>query len=104
MHGRVDLHRRPEQGEVADAHRTDVEHDAVEIEEYPLAELDVRPVYAIERRLHPDRIAARAEQGAQDATTFGLLRLARGIELLAEIPCTGPSCHELRVERVVHVV
>ena len=39
MERRVDLHGGTEQGEVSDADATDVEHDAVEIEEHALAEL-----------------------------------------------------------------
>src|SRR5690606_27654202 len=53
MHGRVDLHGRTEHRVLADAHRAYVEHDAVEVEEDPLAQLDVRAVVAVERRLHP---------------------------------------------------
>ena len=51
-----------------------VEHDAVEVEEHPFAELDVRAVVAEERRLHPDRVAAagrtaRAGSGAVRAAS-----------------------------------
>src|SRR6185503_20478684 len=42
-----DLHARTEQRVVADAHFAYVEHDAVEVEEHPRAELDVRAVVAI---------------------------------------------------------
>src|SRR3712207_8745990 len=52
----VDLHRWTEEGVVPDPHAADVEHDAVEVEEHPLAELDVRAVVAEERRLHPHRM------------------------------------------------
>ena len=45
---------------------------------------------------------ALSEQVAQNATPFCFLRLASGIELLAQIACAGASCHELRIERVVH--
>jgi hypothetical protein len=43
MRRRQDLHRRAEQREVADAHRTDIEHHAAEVEEDALPELDVVP-------------------------------------------------------------
>jgi hypothetical protein len=42
--------------------RQHVEDDAVEVEEHPFAQLDVRAVVAEERRLHPHRLAAPAEQ------------------------------------------
>jgi hypothetical protein len=103
MQGRVDLHRWSEEREVANPHETHVEHDAVEIEEHPLAEFDVNPVVAKKRRLHPHRVAALAEQVAQNATTLCFVHLARGIELLAEITCPLPSGNELGVERVVHL-
>ena len=99
---RVDLHRRSKQGEVADPHRTDVQDNAVEIEEHPLAELDIRTVVAIERRLHPHAVAALTEQVAQHAATFRLLRLARGVELLTEITRPGTRRQQLGIERVVH--
>ena len=72
--GGVDLHRRAEEREVADRDRADVEHDAVEVEEDALAELDVRAVVAEERRLHPDAVAAAAEELLQDAPP--LIRVA----------------------------
>jgi hypothetical protein len=100
---RIDLHRRSEQSEIADPHRADIQDDAVEVEEDAFAELDVRAVVAIERGLHPDALAALAEQVAQDATTFRFFGLARGVELLTEIACTRASCDQLRIERVVHL-
>src|SRR5205823_14246200 len=103
MERRVDLHRRSEQGEVADPHRTDVQDNAVEIEEHPLAEFDVQSVVAVERRLHPHRIATPAKQFAQNAAAALALRLARGIEVLAEITCARTRRDELRIEWVVHL-
>ena len=72
MRGGVDLHGRAEQRVVADADLAHVEHDAVEVEEALAAEVDVRAVVAKERRLHPDIVAAGAEQLAQDAPPLGL--------------------------------
>jgi hypothetical protein len=47
--------------------RAHIQHDAIEIEEHPFAEIDVGIVIAGERRLQKDGIATRAEQLAQDA-------------------------------------
>ena len=43
MHRSVDLDRRAKEGEAADVDRTDVEHDAVEVEENPLSEVMLKP-------------------------------------------------------------
>jgi hypothetical protein len=59
--GGVDLHRRAEQGVVTDFDAANVEDDAVEIEEALLPQVNVRPVVAEERRLHPHVPSARAE-------------------------------------------
>ena len=91
VHGREDLHARPEERVVADPHVADVEHDAVEVEEHPLAELDVRPVVAEERRLHPDRVAASAEQLAQDGPARVGLAFARGVQGLAQVAGASAS-------------
>ena len=79
----------------------DVEHDAVEVEEDALAEQDVRAVVAKERRLHPDRIAAGAEQVAEDPPALVLLAFAGGVEVLAEIPGAVAGADEFGVEGVV---
>src|SRR6188474_2707350 len=70
MCGRVELHRGADDREAADAYRAHVEHHAVEVEEHPLAELDVGAVVAEERGLHPDRIPAGAEERAEDPPAF----------------------------------
>jgi hypothetical protein len=62
VRGRVDLHRRPEQREVANLDHAHVEDNAVEVEENPLAKVDVGTVVAEERRLHPNRIPTFAEE------------------------------------------
>ena len=67
VHRRIDLHRRTEQREAADAYAADIEHHAVEIEEHTLAELDVGAIVAEEWRLHPHAVAAPAEELAQDS-------------------------------------
>ncbi|HEU5186200.1 MAG TPA: hypothetical protein VFU01_16620 [Gemmatimonadaceae bacterium] len=103
MDGCQDLHARPEERVVADPHGTDVEHDAVEVEEHALAELDVRPVVAEERRLHPHGVAAAAEQLAQDRAARLDLAFARGVESLAEVAGAFSSGDELGVERVVQL-
>jgi hypothetical protein len=67
VRGGVDLHRQPEQREAADLHSPDVEHDKGEVEEHPLAQLDVGAPGAEEGRLHPHRLAIGAEQRAEQA-------------------------------------
>src|SRR5438034_295559 len=52
VRGGVDLHDRTEQREVANLHHAHVEDHAVEVEEDPLPQQDVRSVIAKERRLH----------------------------------------------------
>src|SRR5690606_3589184 len=103
VRGRVDLHGGAEEREGSDAHRADVEHDAPEIEEDALTELDVRAVVAVKGRLQRDRIAPGAEQRAEDPPTLFLLRFSRGIQRLAEIPRTASSGDELRVGRIVEL-
>src|SRR5690242_3218006 len=51
MQGRVDLRGGTEQRVVADPDAADVQHDAVEVEEDPLAQLDVRAIVAEKRWL-----------------------------------------------------
>ncbi len=75
----IDLDSRPEEGKVANLDEAHVEHHAVEVEEHPLAQQDVRPIVAKERRLHPDRIAPLCEQVPQDSAASLLLSLARGV-------------------------
>src|SRR3954468_13569614 len=79
----VELYRWTEQGEIADPDPADIEHDTVEIEEHPLAGLDVCSVVAIERRLHPYRVAALPKQVTQNAAAPLLLGLAHGVQVLA---------------------
>lgn len=67
-----------------------------------LGDLDVLGE-VIERRLHPHAVAALAEQVAQNAPMFDFLRLARRVELLTQITSSRTSCHQLRIERVVHL-
>ena len=83
--GGVDLDRRAEERVVADPDAAHVEHDAVEVEEHPLAELDVRAVVAEERRLHPHGVAALAEEAPAGCAAARPARLARGVECLAQI-------------------
>ena len=81
----VDLHRGAEEREVADGDAADVEHDAVEVEVDALAEMDVRAVIAVERRLHPDCVAARAEEVREDAAAQVGVAFGGGIEVAAEV-------------------
>ena len=43
VRGRAELDRRPDERSLADAHGRDVEHDAVEVQEDAVPELDVPP-------------------------------------------------------------
>src|ERR671914_1481332 len=101
MQRRQDLHRWTEERVVTDTYRAHVEHDAVEVEEDPLPELDVRAVVAVERRLHPDGVAPGAEQLAQDAPSLLLLTFARGVERLAQVARALTGGDEIGIERVV---
>ena len=74
-----DLYGWPEQREIADSYRTHVQNDAVEIEEDPFAQFDIRSVVALERRLHPYTVASLTEQVADDAATSLMLGLACAI-------------------------
>src|SRR5712671_4370267 len=82
MHRSVDLHRRAKEGEAADLHWTDVEHDAVEVEENPLSELDVRAIVAEEGRLHPNGVATGAKQLVQDLPPFLVFHFLRCVQRL----------------------
>ncbi len=97
----VNLHRRTEEREVADADAAHVKDNAVEIEEHALAEEDVRPVIAEERRLHPDGVATVTEQFHQDAATLFGVFFVGGVQFLAEVAGKFPRRGERRVERVV---
>src|SRR3712207_6858131 len=99
----VDLHRWTEEGVVPDPHAADVEHDAVEVEEHPLAELDVRSVVAEERRLHPHRVAAAAEQRAQDGAARLGVAPARGVQALAQVAGALAPGDQLGVVRGVRL-
>jgi hypothetical protein len=83
MHRRQDLNGRSEEREVADTHLAHVEHDAVEVEEHSLAELDVGAVVAVEGRLHPDRLSALAEQLRAKGSAELLIGFPRGVQRLA---------------------
>jgi len=67
MRGRVDLDRRAEQGEIPDLHQAYVEDDAVEVEEDPFAQQDVRAVVTEEGRLNPNGLPALAEKLFQES-------------------------------------
>src|SRR5690606_28674720 len=99
----VDLHGGAEQREAADPHPADVQDDAIEVEEHPLTELDVRAVIAIERRLHPYGVAAGAEQRFEDAAALLYRILPAAIERLAQIAGPVACVDQLGVERVVQL-
>src|SRR5690606_27614649 len=97
MQRREDLHAGAEQREAADAHRADIEHHAVEVEEDALAEFDVGAVVAPEGRLHPDAVAAPAEQLAQDLPPRIGFRIGGGIQRAAEVAGIGAGGDEIRI-------
>jgi hypothetical protein len=56
---------------------------------------------AVERRLHPYRVAAGSEQIAEELAAAAVLGLARGVQRMAEITGALPVRDELRVHRIV---
>src|SRR5262249_32299506 len=70
-------------------------------EEHPLAQQDVRAVVTEERRLHPDRLPASAEEGREDAAAGLLVPLTGRIQVLAQIPGPFPGLDKFRGERIV---
>src|SRR5215471_5037479 len=101
VRGGVDLDRRAEQREVSDLHHAHVEDHAVEVEEDPFAQQDVRAVVTEERRLHSDRLPAPAEERREDAAAGFLVPFTGRIQVLAQIPGPFPGPDEFRGERVV---
>lgn len=81
MKWRVDLHRRSKESEIPDRDGADVEHDAIEVEEDALAEVNVLAVVAVEGRLHPDGVAAGAKKPAEDGAALVAIALASGIQM-----------------------
>jgi hypothetical protein len=74
-----------------DAHPAHIEHHAVEVEKHALAELDVRAVVAVERRLHPDGVAALTEQRLQNPPALGLRGFRRGVQRLSSGSYSSPA-------------
>src|SRR5262245_53016201 len=103
MHRRIELDGWAKQCEASDQDATDVEHDAVEVEEHALAKLDVRSVVAEEGRLHPDGVAAGGKELAQDASALALLCFGRCVQRVAEVACAHAGGDEVCVERIVEL-
>jgi hypothetical protein len=103
VHSRIDLNCGTKKGEAADPHLAYVEHDTIEIQEHALTEQDVLTVVAEEGRLHPNRIAASAEQLAQNVSASLSVNLSRSVQLLAEIPRAIPSVSELGIKWIVQL-
>jgi hypothetical protein len=61
MERREDLNPRSKLTIIANGHLAYVENDAVEIEEHPLAKLNVSPVIAVKGWLHPDAVSSLSE-------------------------------------------
>ncbi len=103
VRGRVNLNRRAEQGEIADSHLADVEHNAVEVEEHVLTQHDVRAIVAEERWLNPDALPPGPEQLSQQMSAFLLLGLAGRVQGLTKVSSPFTGCDELRVQGVVQL-
>jgi hypothetical protein len=103
MHRCVDLHSRAERRKASDAHRTHVQYDAVEIEEHPLPQFDIRAVVAEKWRLHPHCIAAGTKQFAQEAPPFILLCFTGSVEGLTEVSSTFTGSNQFGIQRVVQL-
>ena len=91
MYRRQDLHTRSEERVRPDSHATDIEHDAVEVEEHPLTQLDVRPVVAEKGRLHQDGVTAAAEESAENISSRFFLAFSRRVQRLAQVARTRPA-------------
>src|SRR5690348_12349810 len=103
MQRREDLDAGSEQGVVADADFAHVEDGAVEIEEHPGAEMDVRAVVAVEGRLHPHAVATGAEQFLEYAAPSALLRVLASVQRGAQRSRALARSREFRIARVVEL-
>ena len=101
--GGVDLHGGSEQGEAADAHRAHIQHHAVEVEEDAFAQLDVGPVVAVERRLHPDGVASGAEEVLENPASLLYIFFSRSIQRLAQVARAISGSDELGIQGVVQL-
>ena len=100
---RIDLNGRPEQHARPDPHRRDIEHDAIEIEKHRIAERDVAPVVAVERRLDPDIAARRRDQLPDHAAALLLLIVAGLVERAEEQSGAAALGGQRRIARVVEL-
>jgi hypothetical protein len=57
----------------------------------------------MERRLHPDAVAAAAEETLQDSPAFVIFRGPQRIELEAKLPRVDASLRQLRIQRFVEL-
>jgi hypothetical protein len=102
MSSRINLHEWTKQHVAPDRDLHDIEHHAVEVEEYFAAQSNVRAVIAKERWLHP-RVRFGAKKLGQYSPAFLLLPFMRVVKSLAEIPTTLPLATEHRVKRVIQL-
>jgi hypothetical protein len=101
MHGGKDLNRRSEQGVVADAHSADVEHNAIEVEEYTISKLYVGSVIAVKGRLHPHGLPSLSEQLRAEISSYFMIPFARNIERQAKVASAVSGFDKLWVEGIV---
>src|SRR5581483_8743225 len=95
--------RWSEQCVVADGHPAHIEHDAVEVEKHPLSKLDVRPVIAVKRRLHPDGLPACSEELLAEIPSYLLIAFTGSIQRLAQIARAVSRRHQIRIQCIVEL-
>jgi hypothetical protein len=83
---RIDLHRRAAHDSRANADRRHIEDHAVEIEKHLVAQRDVRPIIAIERRLDPRLATGLRNQLTDQPRPLLLLIVAGVVDRLGEQP------------------
>src|SRR6185312_6497021 len=101
MHRRQYLNGWPEKSVVADCNPANVQHNAIEVEEHPLAKLDVGAVIAIEGRLHPDRLPAFSKKLRTKKPAYVLIPFAGSIQHLAQVARAISGRYQFRVQSVI---
>src|SRR5690625_162087 len=100
---RVELDSRAKEAVVANPYFTDVEDDAVEVEEDLLAQVDVRAVVTVERGLQPDVFSAPSEQLRKYSSSLDPVGFPGGIEVLTQVPGARSRPDQLRVHGIVRL-
>jgi len=79
MHWSQNLNAWSEKGIVSNPYAADIENDAIEVEKYSLAKLDVPAIVTVKRRLHPYGISALAKKLPKQIPAEILFGLSRSI-------------------------